>query len=297
MSNIKEKYLYIEPQKAKGLLSEIKNMKPSKIGSGSLVYLIDEYAILETEEINRRNVLTHDDDLAYLDELAKTLMDLSKKHVGTIPILGYYFDSKNNNEGKGFLIQERAKGEELYDDEIMKFFYTGWKQNNSESKNFKNNVDPKKYILSRTSQVAEISQKHFDKFIKDILIILEQDILVDFKGKSNFFYDKDVGFQFIDLDSHTDYKYGLEKNRPDDFKKVSEFGFVACHFAPGTEILPLFALNDNSISDFTDDELGGLVDNNKIIFQKSKTAMLNNNVPEDLINESLNKIKFFGIDQ
>ena len=85
---MQEKYCFIEPERARKLLSQIKDMKAAKRGIDSHVYLIDEYAVLTTSRIKLRNVATRDDDLAYFNELITTLMHLKEQGVMVLPILG-----------------------------------------------------------------------------------------------------------------------------------------------------------------------------------------------------------------
>ena len=62
---MEEKYFYIEPEIARGLLSRMREMKAVKRGVDKQAYLIDEYAVLTASKIKLRNVITRDDDLAY----------------------------------------------------------------------------------------------------------------------------------------------------------------------------------------------------------------------------------------
>lgn len=140
-------------------------------------------------------------------------MGLKEQGVAVVPILGYCVEPNSEN-GNGYIIQSRAKGEELYDDSIMKKYYVS----KPHFAYLSSDTDAKKYVISRTNLISKVPQNHFDKFIKDIIVLLNNDILIDFNGKSNFFYDDTDGFQFIDLDSHTDYKYGLVENKMDGKK-------------------------------------------------------------------------------
>lgn len=289
---MEKKYFYIEPEKANELLSQIKEMKSAKRGICSHVYLIGEYAVLETEKINLRNVTTRDDDLVYFDELIKTLMNLREQGIAVVPILGYCFDPDNEN-GNGFIFQPRAKGEELYDDAVMYKYYI-WAQNNPDSVYLSSDIDAKEYILSRTNFISKVLQKHFDKFMSDIIVLIDNDVLIDFNGKSNFFYDDTAGFQFIDLNSHTDYKYGLVKHKYDSKELVSYYGFVPCHFAVGTKVLPHLGLDEKAITKMDDKELQQLTQDNNTIFEKCKTAMLNNGISNEQLNNSLEMLRIFG---
>ncbi|GHU38945.1 hypothetical protein FACS1894105_13360 [Clostridia bacterium] len=118
--------------------------------------------------------------------------------------------------------------------------------------------------------------------------------MIDFNGKSNFFYDSAAGFQFIDLDSHTDYKYGLSESKPNSKEIVAYYGFTPCHFAVGTKVLPNLALDEKAISTLCDSDLKQLANDNKIIFEKCKIALFNNGIPEEQLNNSLAIIEFYG---
>lgn len=289
-----EKYFYIEPEIARDLLSQIKEMEASKRGVDTHVYLVGEYAILRTNNIKRRNVTTRDDDLAYFDELIKTLMSLREQGVAVVPVLGYCYEPDSDN-GNGYIFQLRAKGEELYDDAVMMRFYT-WAQNNPSSVYLSSDIDAKGYILSRTHDISKVPQKFFDKFIHDMIVLFDNDILIDFNGKSNFFYDNTAGFQFIDLNSHTDYKYGLTGQKLDSKVLAAYYGFAPCHVAVGTKVLPNLALDEKAISKLGENELQQLVRDNKTICEKCRTAMLNNGFSEDQMSIPLEILNIFGYD-
>lgn len=67
----------------------------------------------------------------------------------------------------------------------MKEYYV-WAQNNPDSAYLSSDTDAKEYIISRTSFISDVPQKHFDKFISDIIVLIDNDILIDFMGKSNW---------------------------------------------------------------------------------------------------------------
>lgn len=286
---MEEKYFYIQPETARGLLAQIKEMKAAKRGVDRQAYLIGEYAVLTASKIKLRNVTTRDDDLAYFDELIKTLMELKEQGVGVVPILGYCVEPNSEN-GNGYIIQSRAKGEELYDDSIMKELYVG----KPHLAYLSSDTDAKEYVISRTNAISKVPQKHFDKFIRDIIVLLDNDILIDFNTKSNFFYDDTAGFQFIDLDSHTDYKYGLTEDKMDGREIAAYYGFTPCHYAVGTEVLPNLALDEKAFSILDDEKLHQLALDNKTITEKCRTALLNNGISEEQLGNSLAIHKLFG---
>jgi len=284
---MQEKYFAIAPEKAKELLSQAKEMKPAKRGIDRHAYLIDEYAVLSTNRLKLRNVITRDDDLAYFDEIIETLLHLQQQSVAVVPILGYCFDPDSEN-GNGYIIQQRAKGEELYDDAVMSKYYA------HTFAYLSSNVDAKEYILTRTSFIANAPQQHFDKFIRDIIILGNHNILIDFMGKSNFFYDDIAGFQFIDLDSHTDYRYGLIDHKYDSKEIAVIGGFAPCHFATGTKAFANIALNKKAIKKIGKQKLQQLAQDNQIIFEKCKIAMLHNGITQEQMNHSFETLKIFG---
>lgn len=285
-----EKFFYIEPEMARTLLMQIKNTEAEKHGVEHKVYLIDEYAVLSSDNIKIRNVVTRDDDLAYFDELIKTLMELSKKGAAVVPVLGYCY-YEDSADGMGYIFQKRAKGEELYDDEIMNRFYACGQDTADES------IDNKhaKYIISRTSYISKIPQKHYDKFVEDMITLMENDILIDFMGKSNFFYDEAEGFQFIDINSHTDYKYGLTDRKADSKLICAYNGFVPCHIASGSKVYANLALDERALLQLSKEDIQRLSEDNKTVFEKCRTAMLNNGVSEEQLQCAFEVLKIFGV--
>ncbi|MCL2300984.1 MAG: hypothetical protein FWC27_12650 [Firmicutes bacterium] len=272
-----EKYFYIEPEKARALLAQTQGMKAAKRGIDSHVYLIGEYAVLTTGRLKLRNVATRDDDLAYLDELIGTLMRLREQGVAVVPILGYCYDP-DSEDGDGYIFQPRAKGEELYDDAVMQAYKA------RKCAYLSSGADPKAYILTRTNQIAQAPQAHFDKFIRDMLGLLDHDILIDSNGKSNFFYDEKAGFQFIDLDSHMDYRYGLAERTYSSGEICAYDGFVPCHYA----------LDKKALKKLGKQELQQLARDNQVIFEKCKAAMLRGGITEAQLKKPLKTLKIFG---
>ena len=126
------------------------------------------------------------------------------------------------------------------------------------------------------------------------MAVLGNEILIDFYGKSNFFYDEEEGFQFIDLDSHTDSYYGLT----DDVVSVEAWtavgGFVPCHFGVGTEAFSPLALDPKAINGIGKAGLKQLACDNLRIFDKCLLAMKENRIPEEVLRYALRRIKVFG---
>lgn len=288
-----EKFFYIKPEKAHELLSEIKERKPLKRGFDKHVYLIGDYAVLTVSRIKLRNVTIRDDELVYYDELIKTLMELHEQGTAVVPTLGYCYDPDSEN-GSGYIFQPLAKGEELFDDSVMKEYYVWARKNPDDVYFYPNDIDAREYILSRTRYITEVPQEHFDKFVRDIVVLNDNDILIDFIGKSNFFYDETAGFQFIDLDSHTDHKYGLVESKDSDNIGVLLGCFTPCHLAVGTTAFGMRALDENAISKLSGDELRHLKRDNRFIFEKCKNAVINNGFSEAQLNDTLKHLKIYG---
>jgi len=287
MLEMKEKYFAIEPAKARELLSQIKGMKAAKHGIDSRVYLIGDYAVLTTSRLKLRNVATRDDDLAYFDALIETLLGLREQGVAAVPILGYCYDPGSEN-GNGYIFQPRAKGEELYDDGLLKEYYAFAQKHPKRIISFRR-PRAKEHILSRTYSISQAPQEHFDKFIADMIVLLDHDLLVDCNGKSNFFYDDSIGFQFIDLDAHTDYKYGLAAEKYDSREWAACDGFTPCHFAVGTRAFWRIALDERALSRLDGTEYRQLAQDNRAIFEKCTAAMLRGGITEEQVRRALEK--------
>ena len=286
-----ENYSLIEPEIAHALLERVKGMQPEKRGVDRRAYLVDDYAVLATDRLKVRNVVVRDDDLAYFDAIIAALAELHGQGVGVVPILGYCC-APDSADGHGFIFERRAKGQELYDDAALSPLQ-GWTQGNP-GVYLKSALDPGEYLLSRTHEVSQIPQKAFDKFVSDILAILRRELLIDFMGQSNFFYSPGAGFQFIDIDSHTDWYYGLTPERTDPRRLAALGAFVPCHFAQDTEIYAPAALVQEALLPLGEQALVRLSADNGTIFLKCRTALEHNDIPENVICDTLKRIKLWS---
>lgn len=282
-----EKFIHISAEKARELLERAKGKEHTKSGTDCRVSFVDDYAILKSNHIKLRNIETFDENLVYLDNLIESLIELKQKGVGVIPILGYCYDP-NSHDGEGYIIQPSAKGAELYDDSIMMPLYV-YGQGNEISE------DCASYVLARTKTISEIPQVHFDKFVHDIIAIDEKDILIDFFGRSNFFYDSEAGFQFIDLNAHNDYHYGLMERRQPVEKIVATFAFTPCHYSSQSKYLNNIALSDESLSIFSAEELSQIAACNRIAFKKCRAALKHNGISDEEVEPILEKLKIYGL--
>ena len=284
---MQEKYLYIEKEKARSLLQDIGDTKPDKSGVNSKVWLTDGYAVLYSENLKVRNVTVPDSGLIFLEQLTVDLMELHRQGTGVIPILGFCCDDES---GRGYIFQPRAKGEELYHDRIMeKYYLQGDRPCQPEDR------AEQEYIIARTNFVSQIPQEQFDKLMEDIITLLDRDILIDFMGKSNFFYDNAAGFQFIDLNSHTDYRYGLTDSKPDSRLICAYNGFVPCHIGAGSEVMPNMILDENALTCLDSGEIESLKDDNRVIYEKCRAAMLHSGVSREQLDTAMKLLKLFGV--
>ncbi|MDR2572272.1 MAG: hypothetical protein LBD23_18510 [Oscillospiraceae bacterium] len=268
-----EKYFGIERETAHQLIAATDNMKHEKSGDNMFqnteTFLFDKYAVLKSQNINVRNVSTQDPALKYYESIANTLLDLHRQGVNVVPILAFQV----NNDGNGYIIQKRAKGAELYD---------------------RDKLDNKSYVLGRVKFLSNAPQAHFDKFVADTIEIMDAGVLVDCVGKDNFFYEETIGFQFIDLNAHYDYIYGLDDEKPDGKK----YAFMSC-FRPLSHCPYPFAdmpkyseIVLRLISELTDKEHIALREHNKTILEKCKSAAINNGIAEEIVNDAITSHKF-----
>lgn len=118
---------------------------------------------------------------------------------------------------------------------------------------------------------------------------------MDFNTRSNFFHDAAEGFSFIDLNSHTDYRYGLTDQKANAREIVSYYGFLPCHFASDTRALPNLALDQRAISEMDEQELSQLASANRVIFEKCRNALYHNGVSQEQLDSALAVMKLFGM--
>lgn len=257
----------IERDIAQQMIAETKNMANDKSGDNGFqstkVFLFDEYAVLKMQNITFRNVDTKDPDLKHLERLSWTLLTLQAEGVNVVPILA--FQSENGN---GYIIQQRAKGAELYD---------------------RNKMSDKNYILERVEFLSNVPQEHFDKFITDTIKIVNMGVLIDFMGKDNFFYHEKIGFQFIDLNAHFDYEYGLSDVKPQAEQFAAWNCFIPCYF----DTVPKYRDTVSKVLlQLTDNEWALLRKHNRNIFGKCKSAMIRSGIAEEVICEIITNERF-----
>ena len=262
-----EEYFTMDCKAVQQMITATKNMQNQKSGNNNFqdtkVFLFDNYAVLKMRNINFRNVDTQDPDLAHLKRLSQTLSDLHTKGINAVPIVAYVSDN-----GNGYIVQQKAQGAEVYDREA---------------------ITDKDYVIRRVELLSKAPQAHFDKFIADAIAIMNAGVLVDFMGKDNFFYDENIGFQFIDLNAHADYVYGLVTEKPAVDVMAIWCGFIPCYF----DVKPTCRDTVTKIlSEMTAHECALLSQQNRSVFRKCRTAMSNNGLLEDVINAVIENEKF-----
>ena len=264
-----EKYFSIDREVAQQLIEATKEMKYEKTGDNAFqntkVYFFDEYAVLQQDNLNFRNVYTADTDLNHLENIAETLLRLQAQGVNVVPILAFQSDN-----GNGYIIQPRANGTELYDRDKVR------------------SLD-KDYILERVKFLSNAPQEHFDKFVADTIKIMGAGLLIDFVGKDNFFYDEKIGVQFIDLLAHDDEWENGEPSENEIAQWTAHFCFLPCYF----DTVPQHGGSVTKILiELTDKERAVLTENNKKIFEKCRNAMINNGISEEIISKAIAGEKF-----
>lgn len=256
-----EKCFGIDRDIVQQMIAATEKMTHEKTGDNGFqatkVFLFDEYAALKMQNMNFRNVTTEDANLKHLERLAGTLLELQADGVNVIPIMAFRCEN-----GNGYIVQQRAKGTELYD---------------------RHKTNEKSYVIERVKLLSNAPQEHFNKFVADAIRIIVAGVIVDFAGKDNFFYDEKVGFQFIDLNAHFDYVYGVGDKISDETIKqiVGHNCFLPCYFDTVSKHRDTVS---QVFTEMTDDERSLLCERNRIIFGKCKFALINNGISTEMIN-------------
>ena len=175
--------------------------KDRKHGSNSSCVIVEhngnKYAVLKT-----RNMTIYDKEFANTSRNTKELlangelqfsnvMKLTHKHKchNAVPIVGYLYDDENFTQFResayawGYIVQECAKGEELYG-RVPRAFCI--------------NEDELKIVLEYTKKYANAPYEQILGFVNNFREI-DKELSVDSSKRNNFFYDETKGFSFIDL--------------------------------------------------------------------------------------------------
>ena len=213
---------YISKEEIDRLL-EIATNNPmyTKSGGNNKCFVIDDYAVLKTS-----NIEGHTENF---DKIIEDIYELKNMGVNVTPILGYaivqygtpYYNGARYDSG--FIIQERAKGQEL-----LNYHDTP----RSSSTNTQENRDK---VLNYCQMLYNAPQEHFDKFVADYKMITDKKISIDASKLTNFFYDHDKGFSFIDMNFYSN------ENEFDklDVEGNSSHRLFICHILSLTNRIPL----------------------------------------------------------
>ncbi len=260
---MEERYFFITPEKARELIEHSKQIKTFKAGGNSRAFIVGNFVVLEAN-IHTKDLSLYKDKKP-LDVIIQKLHKLKQQGVSVVPILGYCYnleeerDYGDNTYNEGYIIQEKAQGQELWDYDKM----LGYKGNLSDKS--------KKYIIERIRLLADAPQEHYDKFVLDYIAIEKENIMIDPSKTTNFFYDPKVGFSFIDLNHET--------------KSKKEHELKDICFIRHCLIVCLSSLRQKEL--YTEEELKQIEECNLMIFKKCKSALIKVGYSERFIEEAL----------
>jgi len=156
-------------------------------GSNKKCFLFEDYVLLYGS--------CKEEELKKLIQISNAL---EQTGVYILPTIEYKIDSQPNELGytKGYFLQKRAEGEELYDSKMSEETYR-----------------------KRLNEIAHMSSEQMDKFVSDWITISDAGLMIDPSKCGNFFYS-DGKISFIDLNlSHRSKSLG------ESFSEVSNVLF------------------------------------------------------------------------
>ena len=256
----------------------IRSNASDRRGGNSKAYLIDDYCVLKTNNIE---LADHNKTDVPFNTVISKLHDLSESGVNVVPVLGYYYDQVNDygdhSYGSGYIIEPLAKGSELYGDMFPKQY----------GEVTPSNLD---YLKLRVDELAHAPQKQYDKFVKDMKSITDNKIAIDPSKKTNFFYDPQAGFSFVDLNFNTENTLFDE---PDLYGNNTHRDFIKYCYLPCVDYL-----SENIISGLSEPELAKIKADNNTIFDKVYNGLLkvgvSHNDIQSAFEEQRNYISYSG---
>lgn len=255
---MEKRFYYIKEELAIELINASISAEIAGRGSNSVAYIIDNYAVLKTGNIELKNTNRYHEEIAPIDVVIQKLHNLKQNNVSVVPILGYVYDPNLTKDygdasyGKGYIIQPKAKGSEMWNINKMPSSY---KPATTEELN---------YLITNTQMFANAPQEHFDKFVSDYKEITNAGIMVDPSKKTNFFYDKEHGFSFIDLNFESAQIF----NKPDLNGQISHREFINYALLPCHRYM-----SDNVLQQLNEEQQVELTNNNLQIFNKIATSL------------------------
>lgn len=148
----------------------------NKAGGNAKAFITDEFVILQK---------AIDKDVESLAEFISKLQEAKKAGINVAEIYGHQYTSLTYNPDNfpssipGYEIQEKANGTELH-------------QTQKGLKSLENSISESQHLLSA-------SKDHLTKFVQDWIALNNLGLQIDPSKSSNFFYDINNGFEFIDL--------------------------------------------------------------------------------------------------
>ena len=263
------RYLFIKEETAEELIHQSYNYEPIKTGDViNKFYYVKNYVV-----VHKKNILLADDSTnvtnEYTHDVMQSLMKLYEKGVSVQPILGYSVNEQtiktdeNSNYvyGSGYMILAKQNGDALY---VYDKMPNPFNLNKSENESKKIG-----YLFERLENISTIPNEHFEKFVKDLHMILSEGLNFDASSQSNILYNKQNGFVFTNISFRLNYS-----------KNSNEFNncFIGNCFAPCCINFEF----TNSISATDKEKLKSL---NTIIFNKCKNALISFGVNEKLIEK------------
>ena len=249
-------FYHIDEKVAEDLIARTEKSGYEKSGANSKASTVGKYVVLKAGNIPLVQTDKFPASVVPFDVVIEKLWQLEKQGGNAVPILGYCFDPEKSRKifkdgnktsirssyGKGYIIQHRAPGQEMWERERM---------------------GEKEYIVRRTKTFADAPQEQFDKFVADYMAILDAGIMVDYSKRENFFYDEEKGFSFIDLNFMLN-----KKQRESKYNLLSKY----CTMPANSFVLA----SSPAVARMTDAEYHALLDDNRAVFEKCKKAIVAN---------------------
>ena len=197
----------------------IQNTSYDRSGANSLCYLFDDKVLLY-------EAICVDD----IDELIKIINQYYHDGINIPRIIDYKFDSSKEAEKYdkryhyGWVLEERAKGEELKRNTDFTIRLTDIEDFDNEYVRYTEECNE---YLKYVQKMSEIDMSQLDKFVADFMRIQEEDLIViDPSKPSNFFYDSEIGFSFIDLNLSNGHNPYNSKEYTAQYVIVNLYPFV-----------------------------------------------------------------------
>lgn len=154
-----------------------KNLEASESGGNKKCFFVEDYALLQGDFSEEE-----------IKKVIKIQDELKNRGVNLAKTIDYRITEDSDKKyKKGYSLQEKAKGELLYDTNIRRNLRKD-KQNTLNG------------YFNRLKSLNSEKQEFFDKFVQDWMEILKSGLKVDPSKPSNFFYEEGKNINFIDLD-------------------------------------------------------------------------------------------------